>query len=253
MKYILLTLFSLFLLSCSQVNYGNKVPLERAKEIKQVLNDKIDQEGYIEHGVNLMYRHGFYIYALSAHGILDNNDVVRFCNQANILKFYNPNGMISTNEPGVEFRIMTRDDYFGTLLGAYYGCKVSQCACDLLEWLWNDGKLMKLENDIWWFTHSVAFERAFTKEYYIHYETWDMQEYTDGLRTCRTKYSDVSSKLLKMVRIMIALDTKTSTIQNNKLYKYCLSENNYDNLFMGYYQGFPLGELLKGTVQQYAK
>lgn len=193
-----------------------------------------------------MYRYGYFMMALSKHGILDEETATKFCVQANSLKFESPRGMYSF--PVAPFdRIQTRDDYLGTLLGAYFVGKQFACGRDLVAWLYNNGDSLKLKNDIWSPTHVVYFERAFKLGYRIHYTPLDLTDYMFAQHTCEKPANETSDKLLMMARLLIDQDIgATKTIWSDSLYRFCRERVDYDYTVDYYYQGDPLAELLHG-------
>ena len=224
-------------------NSGNPEILQ----IKQQLEDIRISTGYIENGVNMMYQYGYYIYALHVNNILLPENVQDFCNQADILKFEAPRGMISHPAAGLN-RVMSRDDYFGTLLGAVTGCAVNKCACDLVEWMYNSGKPLQLVHDAWNPVFMNIFERAYKRQSHAYFYSWDLVNYSAASeKICATANSNTSNKLLHMAELIIVQDSAPSGWSNGS-YNYCKEQNDFNTILNIYYGDKPLGKLLQNTL-----
>lgn len=252
MKINILLFVSFLFISCSNIIDipSPTIPKEEALILKdQLRSDFTYANCENKVGVNCFYRYGFYIYGLHKHNILTSEDVQDYCNLARYTVVEEENGMhslpnwIEVTNNGDHGRFMSRDDYFGLLLGMYYGHNYNKCTeyfTDIMVKWWNDKKIKIGDGSIWSPQHEAPIKRANRSN--MNYFIMDMIDY---FSTCNS--DSTSSNLLAMTRLLVAKDFEPS-YYTEKLYTKCKDKYSYNELLNIYYGDNPLGKLLQNTL-----
>ena len=244
MKKIILIIISCFFFSCARdiktLHINN---IEDVINAKQELIKSFDQYGLMGTGVNDFYRHGYFIYALKRHNILERSDAENFLNALLLVKrsdgFY--------RRPDIN-DYMTRDDYLLTAFALFLLEDEYPIAKELLEFLYEH---RHLEKDLWGFHHNDFFNRLLGKE--VRGKLKDSLLYISALTICRTPRENTSDKLLLDIMLIAGLYIDSSN-NARAAYNYCHSRVDYDYTVEYYYCGgnmgcnHPMVILLKGIL-----
>lgn len=251
MKYFIFIL-CFFILSCGKIG-KQPIPIEPEKTDSQYKLELIDSGLFLDVGQNYMYRYGYYIYALERKGLLLESDAIDFCNSANHLILPDgQSGLIRHPDAKTlwpDSFLMTRDDYFGALIGAYEIHKHFNYCDSFLKYLYDNmhnGKSLSLTNDIWSPWHQRCFDRAYGD--CGNNALIDFGYYVAGaIPVCDKPEKDTSDKLLDQICIRIASEF-CPTIWTEKADEYCHKKVDFNNALNIYYKDDPLGKLLQNTL-----
>ena len=242
---IYISVIVFILASCaSEIIPTQKINQINALQAKQQIINSFDPYGLMGTGVNDFYRHGYFIYALAKHGILETNDVTNFC--VNLERVKQHDGFY--RRPDIN-DYMTRDDYILAALGLDASKRVHPCAKELLDYMYEH---RKLEKDIWGFHHNLYFARLVEKP--ITGKLIDIELFSFAPLICRGPKENTSDKLLFMALLLKANDTDNPSYFAERAINFCRKEVDFNYSVDYYYCGgqlgckHPLAELLKGIL-----
>lgn len=261
MKFILTVLiFSMFTIyntSCS--NYTHSIhplkPTQLQFQHKKILLEDYDEYGLFESGENAFYRQGFFMYGLYVYGLLDIEIAEQYCQTVSYVCYEHKQGCMSRpqdksiDEPLPGNRWMSRDDYFGMLLGLHFVRNIHGCADPWIDkfnaWIHSKDGLKLKKYDVWSPFHKSIFSRADYNE--GTYILADGVNYLNAKHICNKPRNDTSDKLLLMAYTLIIRTTET-TFFAEAWNDYCHQKWNFNEVLEIYYGGHSLRYILWDTL-----